>query len=223
MGDSEPPPSPSQPPCGPTPSAIRISDWWVNNPSKKPTCETRPPGFMTPTCTNRPDGFQSPASSTSSLSNIIAQVAAGTQRNPADAPLLPPIQPVWPRGMTPPAIHLQSRIRLPLSLPVIHKPPSSLALFCQVFGVINPVHRAWFIEGIRLWPTISHLNRPKRYRPPCAVTGKLLERLEECGIIRRTRRAPFVPKSDNTVRLIVNYSRLTPHLKAPKFYLPSIF
>jgi hypothetical protein len=197
-----------------------------------PTCDTRPPDFVTPpatpTCLNRPPDYHTPNPSTSSLDDIIAEVESGKRGDPAINTLLPPIQPVWPRGMTPPAL-TQSRQSMSLSLPIIHVPPSSLAHFCQVFGVTNEVHRTWFVEGIRLWPTVTHLNILKYKSPPCAVTGKLIDRLIECGIVRKSRLALFVantfiiPKADNTARLIVNYSKLTPYLKAPKFYLPSIF
>ena len=60
------------------------------------------------------------------------------------------------------------------------------------------------------------------------IVTKYIHRLLEVGIIERTKRAPHVaavfviPKADGEARLIVDYSNLTPFLRPPPFYLPSV-
>ena len=109
----------------------------------------------------------------------------------------------------------------------IQTPPDSLAVFCDEFHV-SQNHRSMFLPGVRIWPTAKSVPRKPKTRSTPTLDCYLAE-LKQAGIIEPSRRGPFVaslfiiPKQDGKARLIVDYSNITPILRPPKFYLPSIY
>ena len=114
-----------------------------------------------------------------------------------------------------------------LTCPEIQTPPDSLSVFCDVFNV-SQKHRAMFLPGVRIWTTANSVPRKPKTKSTATLTN-YLNNLKKAGIIEPSKRGPFVaslfiiPKQDGQARLIVDYSNLTPILKPPKFYLPSIY
>jgi hypothetical protein len=114
-----------------------------------------------------------------------------------------------------------------LTCPEIQSPPDSLLSFCNEFDVAYS-HRKMLLPGVRIWPTAKSVPRKPKTRPTAALDD-YIEQLSLAGIIEPSKRGPFVaslfiiPKQNNEPRLIVDYSNLTPVLKPPKFYLPSIY
>lgn len=98
--------------------------------------------------------------------------------------------------------------------------------FFKTFRVPERFHRT-FQQGVRLFPNA----------PPPAILGEvdrkiaqeIVTALLDGGVVIPARRSPYVstvflvPKSIDESRLIVDFSRLTPHLPCPRFYLPSVF
>jgi hypothetical protein len=84
------------------------------------------------------------------------------------------------------------------------------------------------LPGVRIWPTAKSVPRKQKTKPTAALDD-YIKQLSLAGIIEPSKRGPFVaslfiiPKQNNEPRLIVDYSNLTPVLKPPKFYLPSIY
>ena len=114
-----------------------------------------------------------------------------------------------------------------LTCPELQTPPDSLTVFCYVFNV-SQKHKSMFLPGVRIWTTANSVPRKPKTRSTPTLTN-YLNNLKKAGIIEPSIRGPFVaslfinPKQDGQARLIVDYSNLTPVLKPPKFYLPSIY
>ena len=114
-----------------------------------------------------------------------------------------------------------------LTCPDIQTPPDSLTVFCDVFNV-SQKHKAMFLPGVRIWTTANSVPRKPKTKSTPTLTN-YLNNLKKAGIIEPSKRDPFVaslfiiPKQDGQARLIVDYSNLTPILRPPKFYLPSIY
>jgi len=114
-----------------------------------------------------------------------------------------------------------------LTCPEIQSPPDSLLFFCNEFDVSHS-HRKMLLPGVRIWPTAKSVPRKQKTKPTAALDD-YIKQLSLAGIIEPSKRGPFVaslfiiPKQNNEPRLIVDYSNLTPVLKPPKFYLPSIY
>ena len=114
-----------------------------------------------------------------------------------------------------------------LTCPELQTPPDSLAVFCDEFSV-SQNHRSMFLPGVRIWPTAKSVPRkPKTRSTP--TLDCYLANLKKAGIIEPSKRGLFVaslfiiPKQDGKARLKVDYSNITPILRPPKFYLPSIY
>jgi hypothetical protein len=114
-----------------------------------------------------------------------------------------------------------------VTCPEIQSPPESLLSFCNEFNVSHS-HRKMLLPGVRIWPTAKSVPRKPKTKPTPALDN-YINQLTLAGIIEPSKRGPFVaslfiiPKQNNEPRLIVDYSNLTPVLKPPKFYLPSIY
>jgi hypothetical protein len=114
-----------------------------------------------------------------------------------------------------------------ITCPEIQSPPDSLLSFCNEFNVSHS-HRKMLLPGVRIWPTAKSVPRKHKTKPTAALDD-YIKQLTLAGIIEPSKRGPFVaslfiiPKQNNEPRLIVDYSNLTPVLKPPKFYLPSIY
>ncbi len=114
-----------------------------------------------------------------------------------------------------------------VTCPEIQSPPDSLLSFCNEFNVSHS-HRKMLLPGVRIWPTAKSEPRKHKTKPTPALDD-YIKQLTLAGIIEPSKRGPFVaslfiiPKQNNKPRLIVDYSNLTPVLKPPKFYLPSIY
>jgi hypothetical protein len=130
--------------------------------------------------------------------------------------------------MTPPQLQQRRPPKSSLTLSDIHVPPNNLQAFCEHFDVERAQHRDWFINGVRIWPSVTHLHRPKRNTND-ALTTNMIDSLSRAGILRRVKRSPFtfdtfmISKQDGRARFIINFKPLTPYLRAPPFCLPSIY
>lgn len=102
--------------------------------------------------------------------------------------------------------------------------------FFDVFSVPTRFRRP-FAEGIRLFPRAPFARHPLIALGPVdhEIASRIVSALATAGIITPTSRSPYVaavflvPKSPTESRLIVDFSKLTPYLPCPKFYLPSVF
>jgi hypothetical protein len=114
-----------------------------------------------------------------------------------------------------------------LTCPDIQPPRPSLRTFCELFEV-SLAHRKLLLPGVRFWLTARSARRKPRTRSREILT-QYVDKLRQAGIIESSKRGPFVSsifvivKKDNTARLIIDYSNITPFLVPPKFYLPSIY
>jgi hypothetical protein len=114
-----------------------------------------------------------------------------------------------------------------ITCPEIQSPPESLLSFCNEFDVSHS-HRKMILPGVRIWPTAKSVPRKHKTKPTAALDD-YIKQLSLAGKIEPSKRGPFIaslfiiPKQNNEPRLIVDYSNLTPVLKPPKFYLPSIY
>jgi hypothetical protein len=73
---------------------------------------------------------------------------------------------------------------------LIHTPPPNFKIFCDKFNFQRSDHRQWFSEGVRIWPSIDHLNIPKRQTTDLTTT--MVQSLIAAKILRRVSRSPFV-------------------------------
>ena len=112
-------------------------------------------------------------------------------------------------------------------IPQIHRPPENLSVFCNEFNV-SYAHRRFFEVGVWIWPSAKHTFRA-RWSKTTPIITKYINKLLEQGIIEKSVRERHVaavfaiPKADGEVRLIIDYSNLTPFLRPPPFYLPSVY
>ena len=114
-----------------------------------------------------------------------------------------------------------------LRTPSIHRPPTTLALFCKLFHVPDR-HTRMLSLGVRVWPNATHVKR-KPATEPTPLMDHYMAKLLRAGVIELSSRGPFVancfilPKKNGEARLVIDYSALTPVLRPPRYYLPSVY
>lgn len=104
---------------------------------------------------------------------------------------------------------------------------STISVFNGVFP-LGPKYHKWK-EGIPIWTDVKH-SVGKVHNTVTNLSDSVISSLLQADIIRPAKKSAFVSnfflvgKEGNTkVRPIFDYSHLTRHIKAPHFFLPSLF
>jgi hypothetical protein len=106
-------------------------------------------------------------------------------------------------------------------------PDDNIILFNSVFP-LAPHQFAKWKQGVRLWPAKKWSIIPYSARHESIASDTIVERFLKSGIISPARRGPYrsnlflVPKGENRVRPVLDYSHLTRCLPCPKFVLPNL-
>lgn len=107
------------------------------------------------------------------------------------------------------------------------RPESTIQLFNQHFPLPPNLYHKWK-HGIKLYPNKKVIiNKPKATEPK--FHKQIINQLLEANIIYQTKKQRYVanmfciPKSNNDIRPIFNYVKMTDYLAKPSFVLPSIF
>ena len=75
----------------------------------------------------------------------------------------------------------------------------------------------------------GRVTQRKAHTRPTVVLDEYVQSLLKANVIEPSQRGPFVasifaiPKNNGEARLIIDYSNVTPLLRPPKYYLPSIY
>jgi hypothetical protein len=106
-------------------------------------------------------------------------------------------------------------------------PETDVRTFNQEFPLGN-IFKKWK-DGIRLFAKTKSSflkGRPAQNQP---LLNEAITRLQAAGILTESKRGPFctymffVPKSDNKVRPVVDYSKTSKSINTPRMVLPSLF